>query len=132
MPLDPTLPTNLTTNSTGRISDTNTAYGIINKFYKALVGSTKTSSFTVAQSNSGEVIPIDSSSDVMVTVPSLQVGTCIEFVRLGTGGLTFNASGVNFVMPLDVIATARARGSSATLLWLSSTSVLVQGDLVRG
>jgi len=131
MPADPSLPTNIAAGgtTTGHKAHTDTVHGVINSAYKATIGTTKTADFTVAQSNSGEVVPVNSSSAVVATVPSLAAGTVVELIRQGSGALTLTASGVTFLQPTGSSAAARVQGSSIALLWLTTTLVLVSGDL---
>lgn len=131
MPNDPTLPTNVeaTSPTIGHKSNTDVVHGVINSAYKATIGTTRTASFTIAQSDSGEVIPCNSASTIDVTVPSRAVGTSVELIRQGAGALTVTASGVTFLLPTGATAAARVQGSSITLLWLTTTLVSVGGDL---
>jgi hypothetical protein len=130
MPTDPSLPTDVGTGTlSGHFSHTNTVHGVVNAAYKATIGTTQTTGFTVAQSNSGEVIPVNSGSSVAATVPVLAVGTSVELIRQGAGALTLTASGTTFLLPAGATAAARVQGSSIALLWLTTTSVLVSGDL---
>lgn len=131
MPSAPSLPTNVASGGTtsGHKSHTDTVHGVVNSAYKATIGATRTAGFTVAQSDSGEVIPVDSSSAAAVTVPSRDAGTTVEVVRKGSGAVTFTASGVTFLKPDGSTAAARVQGSSVALLWLTTTEVLMSGDL---
>lgn len=129
MPTSPNLSTARAAGSTGHLTDTNTVHGIVNNIYKVTVGTTRTAAFTVAQTNSGETAAVNVSSSVAITVPSLEQGTVMEFVQTGTAGFTLTASGVSFVVPTGATATPRVQGSVVSLLWLTTTSVLVGGDL---
>lgn len=127
MPTAPALPTTITAGSTtGHAAHTQTVHGVVNGIYLASVGTTQTAAFTLTQAHSGEVVPVNVASSVAVTVPSLVQGTSVELVRIGAAGFTLTASGVTF---LPGAGTPRALGSSVTLLWLTTTSVLVGGDL---
>lgn len=135
MPAAPNLPVNIDTTYADSGTDASvkthqqhhdTLHAVVNSIYLANIGTTKTAAFTIAQANSGEVIPVNVSTSVAVTVPSLTVGTTVELVQLGTAGFTLTASGVTFV---PTAGTPRAQGSTVALLWLTATSVLVSGDL---
>lgn len=127
MPVAPALPTTITAGVTaGHAAASQTAHAILNSIYLANIGATRTAAATVTQSMSGEVIPVNVSSSVAITVPSLVAGTNVEFVQTGTAGFTLTASGVTFV---PAAGTPRQQGSSVGLLWLTATSVLVSGDL---
>jgi hypothetical protein len=129
MPAAPTLSTTIAAGSTGHVSDTNTVHGVINSIYKASIGTTRTAAFTLVQGNSGEIIPVNSASSVPVTVPVLEAGTSIELLRLGAGAVTLTLSGVTTVVPTGATAAPRVQGTTISLLWLTTTSVLVGGDL---
>ncbi len=105
-------------------------HGVVNNIYKASIGLTRTGSFVLTQANSGEVIPVNSASSVACTVPSLAAGSTVELVRLGAGAVTLTlGSGVTLTVPTGATATPRVTGSVVSLLWLTTTSVLVGGDL---
>src|SRR5664279_474811 len=94
MPAAPTLPTTITAAvTTGHATDSQTVNGVVNNIYLAVVGGTHTTALTLAQADSGELIPINSATSVAVTVPVLAVGTSIELFRMGTGAVILNASG---------------------------------------
>jgi hypothetical protein len=129
MPAAPTLNTSIVAGSTGHIADSNAAYTIINNIYLASIGITKTAAYTLVQANSGELIPVNSASSVAITVPVLAVGTSIELYRMGAGAVTLTASGTTLVGPSGATLSPRVQGSTISLLWLTTTSVLVGGDL---
>lgn len=131
MPTAPNLPTSGITSgtTTGHITHTYAVHGVVNAIYKAPIGTTRTAAYTLTQANSGEVIPVNSASSVAITVPVLEAGTSIELVRLGAGAVTLTASGTTLTIPSGATATPRVQGSSISLLWLTTTSVLVGGDL---
>lgn len=126
MPAAPALPTTVAAGNTGHVGHTNTVHGVINAIYLASIGATRTGAFTIAQSDSGDVIPMNNSSSVPVTVPSRAAGTTVELVRTNAT-FTLAASGTTFIPAAG--GTPRAVGSSVSLLWLTTTSVLVGGDL---
>jgi hypothetical protein len=131
MPADPTLPTNIAAGgtTTGHKAHTDTLHSVVNGAYRAILPTAKTADFTLAQSDSGEVIRVNSSSSVAVTVPSLAVGTVVELVRMGTGAVTLTASGTTLRYPSGATPSPRLQYSSIALLWLTTTEVLVSGDL---
>jgi hypothetical protein len=129
MPAAPTLSTSIVVGTTGHVADSNTVHGVINSIYLASVGTTKTSAYTLVQANSGELIPVNSASSVAITVPVLAVGTSIELLRQGAGAVTLTASGTTLLVPTGATAAPRVTGSTISLLWLTTTSVLVGGDL---
>jgi len=131
MPANPTLPASgiVAGTTTGHITDSHTVHGIINDIYKATVPTAETGNFTLAQADSGEVIRVNSASAVVVTAPTLEVGTSVEIVRMGAGAVTISASGTTLRFPSGQAASCRAQYSSISLLWLTTTEVLVAGDL---
>lgn len=129
MPAAPTLSTSIAAGGTGHIADTNTVHAVVNSIYLASIGTTRTTAYTLVQANSGELIPVNSASSVTITVPSLAVGTSIELLRQGAGAVSLTASGVTLVVPTGATASPRVQGSTLSLLWLTTTSVLVGGDL---
>lgn len=129
MPDAPALSTVITQGSTGHVADTNTVHAVANNIYKTAIGATRTASFTLAQTNSGEFIPINSTAALTVTAPVLEQGTNIELYRQSSGPITLNSSGVTFEYPAGSSPSPRAQGSSITLLWRTTTVVYVSGDL---
>lgn len=129
MPASPSLSTSITAGTTGHVSDTNAVHGVVNDIYKASIGTTRTADYALVQGNSGELIPVSSSSSVAITVPVLEAGTSIELLRQGTGAVTLTLSGTTTLVPTGATATPRVQGSTISLLWLTTTLVLVGGDL---
>lgn len=131
MPAAPTLPTNIASGgtTTGHKAHSDTAHGVINAIYLATIGTARTADFTLAQADSGEVIRVNSASAVAATVPSLAAGSSVELVRMNTGAVTLTASGTTLRVPTGSSASARVQYSSISLLWLTTTEVLVGGDL---
>jgi len=127
MPAAPTLSTTIAANDVGHIAASNTVHGIIDNIYLATIDPTpKTTAYTLLQADSGEFVPINVSSSVAITVPIFTVGTSIELYQMGTAGFTLTASGVTFECPGT--PTPRARYSTISLLWRTTTIVVVGGD----
>lgn len=129
MPTAPALSTSITAGSTGHITDTDTVHGVVNSIYKATIGTTRTGAYTLTQSNSGELIPVNSASSVAITVPMLEVGTSIELYRMGAGAVTLTPSGTSLTGPTGTTPNPRVRGSVMSLLWITTNTVLCGGDL---
>lgn len=95
---------------------------------------TKTADYTILKSDSGKTISIDSSSDVVITIPANSttpfiVGQKIEFVRLGTGNVSISgALGVNIYSKFDNKKIA-ARYSGAVITKIDTNTWLLIGDL---
>jgi hypothetical protein len=130
MPAAPSLPTSLIPNvTTGHLADTLVVYGVIRDAYKVAIGTTRTGSFSVAASDSGETILSNSASPILVTFPVLTAGHVSKHIRQGAGTLSFANSGTTFLKASDLGLTARVQGSSVTATYLTSTLVLLEGDL---
>lgn len=130
MPTAPSLPTTITAGTTvGHAGHTQTVHAVVNSAYRVTVGTTRTASFTLAASDCGELIPINTASAVAVTLPVLTAGHATQFVRQGAGAVTFTAVGTTIVKATDVSASLRIQGSVATAVYLTSTLVLLSGDL---
>lgn len=94
------------------------------------VSSEKVASYTLLTADAGELIVMNSSSNLDVTINAsldLSVGQRIDIVRLGTGTVTVVADGatVNATPGLKL----RARYSAATLLCVGTDSYVLVGDL---
>jgi len=129
MPASPNLSTSRTVGSADPPGDHNAVATVLNSIYKATIGTTRTGAYTLVQSNSGEIIPVNSASSVAITVPVLEVGTSVELYRMGAGAVTLTTSGTTLTGPAGATLTPRVQGSTISLLWLTTTSVLVGGDL---
>lgn len=130
MPTPPLLPTDVSDGEPGHVAHANIVHRVVNGVYKAVIADTLSTDHRLTPSNSGEVLPVNSSSAVVITAPPLESGSTIEVLRLGAGAVTIRAVGVASIVPDESFAGARARGSSISLLWLTETSVLAGGDLV--
>lgn len=129
MPAAPTLSTSIVAGGTGHVADTNTVHTVVNNIYLASVAVTKTGAYTLTQADSGEVISVNSASSVAITVPVLAAGTSIELLRYGAGAVTLTASGTTLRVPTGSTATPRVQYSTLSLLWRTTTEVIVGGDL---
>jgi hypothetical protein len=129
MPAAPTLSTSITAGGTGHVADSNAVHTVVNNIYLASVGLTKTTAYTLTQADSGEVISVNSASSVAITVPVLAAGTSIELLRYGTGAVTLTVSGTTLRVPVGATATPRVQYSTISLLWRTTTEVIVGGDL---
>lgn len=130
MPADPTLPTTIVAGTTtGHAAATVTVHTLLNGIYKAVIQTAKTGNYTLVQADQASLIPANSASPVTFTVPSLAAGTMVEILRQGTGAVNLSASGVTLLIPPGSTATPRVQYSTINLLWLTTTTVLVGGDL---
>ena len=128
MPAAPTLSTTIIAGNTGHVADSNTVHTVIDAIYLATIGGGHSTALTLAQSDSGEIIPLTAA--LTVTVPQLAAGTSIELFRDTAGAITVSpGSGVTLVGPSGATLSPRVQGSTISLLWLTTTRVLVGGDL---
>ena len=128
MPAAPTLSTSIVAGNTGHVADSNAVHTVIDGIYLATIGGAHSTALTLAQSDSGEIIPLTAA--LTVTVPQLAAGTSIELFRDTAGAITVTpGSGVTLVGPAGATLTPRVQGSTISLLWLTATRVLVGGDL---
>jgi len=128
MPAAPTLSTTITSGGTGHIADTNTVHTLANAIYLASIGTARTTAFTLAQSDSGSVIPMTNTTSVAVTAPVLAAGSSIELARWDAA-FTLTVSGTVLRVPAGATATPRVQYSTVSLLWRTATEILVGGDL---
>lgn len=99
-------------------------------YYKQEINA-QTSNYTLLTADTRKLVTINSSTDRNVTIDSalaLTAGERIDVARLGTGNVTFVASGttVNGTPGLRL----RDRYSAATVVCLGTNDYLVVGDLV--
>lgn len=121
-----------TTNTVGTgnpASDANAVHTVINALYLANIGTTRTAAFTVTAAMSGEVIPVNVSASVAIILPVLPAGTTLDLVQMGTFGFTLSTSSTTLLVPSGATATPRGQYSTVSLLWLTTSTVLVGGDL---
>lgn len=96
---------------------------------------TRTASYTLALSDAGKVVEMNSASATTVTVQpgsvvAFPVGTVLEVFRYGAGAVTLVAgSGVALIPPVGAPLTARVQYSSVTLRKRGTDEWVVGGDL---
>jgi hypothetical protein len=86
--------------------------------------------YIAESSDLGKLVTINSSSDVTITINeslNLSAGQRIDFIRLGTGQITFAASSVTLNATPGL--KLRARYSAATLICLGTDDYILIGDL---
>lgn len=98
--------------------------------------STKTSGFTIALTDSGRTIEVDSATNVAITIPknatvAFPVGTQLSFIQVGAGSVTFAAADtlVTTILSKNSNKKIAARYSAATLIKKSTDSWYLIGDL---
>jgi hypothetical protein len=93
----------------------------------------QTSSYTLALSDAGEVVEMNSASATTVTVPpnssvNFPVGTVVEVCQFGAGQVTLaGGSGVTLLTPASM--TTRARYSTVAVRQRAANQWVVTGDL---
>jgi hypothetical protein len=98
--------------------------------------STRTSSITLALSDAGRTIDIESSASATVTIPTnasvaFPIGTQIAFIQTGVGQVSFVPSDVNTVNLFSKNSNKKiaARYSPATLIKKDTNTWILIGDL---
>jgi hypothetical protein len=127
MPVAPNLSTSITAGWAGHVADTNVVHGVVNRIYQQPIGTTRTTSFALAIANSGELIPVNSTSPVVITVPALAAGMWVRIQRVGTGTVSFLPSGVAILVPEGHSSAPEAQNSVVELVWTAATTVLARG-----
>jgi hypothetical protein len=90
----------------------------------------KTSNYTLVASDANKLINVNSSSNLIITVPSgiFSVGDVIYLTRSGTGAVTITASGTTITSPESKLSL-RVQYSSAAIICTSSNAFRIVGDL---
>lgn len=86
--------------------------------------------FTLANSDNGKIITINSSSASTITVPSLTVGFNCMIVQKGSGQITLSASGVTINNRYGFTKTA-GQYSMITLVCIASGVYIASGDMTN-
>lgn len=136
MPTPTSLPTDINAGGTtaGHKTHSDTIHTLINQ-WTTTPQSTKTGSYTLVLSDSGEVIEMNSASATTVTVPpnatvAFPVGTIVEVYRMGAGTVTLVAgAGVTLTVPSGSPLTLRVQGSTAGLRKRATNEWVVSGDI---
>ena len=85
--------------------------------------------YTPSSADVGKMIQLTNSGDINITVNSglgLTAGQSIDFLRFGTGAVTFNGTAVPVATPGLKL---RAQYSAATLFCITTNSYVLIGDL---
>jgi hypothetical protein len=96
---------------------------------------TKTSAYTVVKSDAGKTISVESSSDVVITIPlnsttPFTVGQKIEFIRYGAGAVSFAGATVGVtIYSKNSNKKISSRYSGAVLTKVDTNTWLLLGDL---
>lgn len=134
MPAPTSLPTPVVVGGTGHISHTSTVHGVINAI-TTVPSSTKTANYTLALSDSGEVVEMNLGTALTLTVPpnssvAFPAGTVVEVYRMGAGTVTLVAgSGVTLTTPAGSPLTLRVQGSTVSLRKRATDEWVISGDL---
>ncbi len=88
----------------------------------------QTANYTLLNTDNGEIVVINSSNPITVTVPSLSVGFNCLIVQRGTGQVTLNASGVTISNRYGFTKTA-GQHSILTLVCIASGLYIASGDM---
>jgi len=136
VPTPTSLPTDIVAGGTtvGHKSHSDSVHGLINQ-WTTTPQSTKTTSYTLVLSDSGEVVEMNSASATTVTVPpnssvAFPIGTLVEVYRMGAGTVTLVAgSGVTLTVPAGSPLTLRVQGSTVGLRKRATNEWVISGDL---
>jgi hypothetical protein len=96
---------------------------------------TKTSAYTIAKSDSGKTISVESASDIVITIPlnstvPFTVGQKIEFIRYGAGAVSFAGSTPGVIIySKNSNKKISSRYSGAVLTKVDTNTWLLLGDL---
>jgi hypothetical protein len=96
---------------------------------------TKTSAYTIAKSDAGKTISVESSSDVVITIPlnsttPFTIGQKIEFIRYGAGAVSFAGATVGVIInSKNSNKKISSRYSGAVLTKVDTNTWLLLGDL---
>ena len=89
--------------------------------------SNKTTNFSIASTDNGNVIVVDSATTVIVTIPStLPAGFYCQIIQQGAGQVNVIGSGVTVTSALGTFS--RTMGSSIGIMLTSSTTAFLSGD----
>jgi hypothetical protein len=94
----------------------------------------KTSSYTIALSDAGKTLTVDSSSNIDITVPPnsstpFPVGSRIDFVRIGSGAVAFLGDTGVILYSKNSNKKISARYSAATIIKTDTNTWVLIGDL---
>lgn len=94
----------------------------------------KTSSYTVALSDAGKTLTIDSASDLDITIPpnsstAFPVGSRLDVVRIGTGAVTFVPDTGVTINSKNSNKKIAARYSAASIIKTDTNTWVLIGDL---
>jgi hypothetical protein len=104
-------------------------YGFGAEFSLLEIGTDQTANFTITQSMSSQVIRVNSSSTVTVTLPVLKAGTNFSLIRWGTGAVNIAVTGTTVFRPSGASASPRAQYSEVQFKYLTTTDILETGDM---
>jgi len=115
----------------GSWSDSTTSYLASDLGYRVSSSAvnTLTTSYTLVSSDNGKIITINSSSATTITVPSgLSIGFNCTVIRLGTGTVTFSASGVT-INSIDNLLSIDSQHGAVSLFSYASNIFNLAGNL---
>ena len=101
---------------------------------KAQTLNAQTGAYTLANSDVGKIVTVDTSSNVTIavsTTTALSAGQRIDVVTIGTGTITIDSAAAPNAVTLNATPgkKLRARYSGASVLCLGSDNYVVIGDL---
>jgi hypothetical protein len=90
----------------------------------------QSASYTLLNTDNGEIVVINSSNPTTITVPSLSVGFNCLIVQRGTGQVTLSASGATIFNRYGFTKTA-GQHSILTLVCIASGIYIASGDMTN-
>ena len=88
----------------------------------------KTAAYTLAVGDRGETITADGTFTLTAPSATFSAGDRVDVVNIGTGVITFAGSGVT-VNSKDAALTIASQWAAASILFLSSTTAVLIGDI---
>lgn len=101
-------------------------------FGKAQTLNAQTGAYTLASTDAGKLVTVNTSSNVTITVDTstgLTAGQRIDLLTIGTGTITVDSAANAVTLNATPGKKLRARYSGATLLCLASNDYVLIGDL---
>jgi|GEM_PF-1629768 hypothetical protein len=116
------------TSTTGSLSGNGTTSTLAN--FSSVMNDQTGTTYTLANTDNGKIVTLNSASAVTVTVPSLSVGFNCMIVQKGSGQVTLSASGVTISNRYSFTKTA-GQYSILTLVCIASGVYISSGDMTN-
>jgi hypothetical protein len=129
VPTPASLPTSIAAGNTGHVTHTNTVHRLLNAL-SIVPASKKTAAYTFALSDCGEVVEVNASRGVTITVPAnvFPAGAIVALNQYGRGTITV-AAGSGLTLRTASSLTTRTQYSEVSIRFRSTTEAILSGDL---